>query len=199
MAVGVVLLLCAVAVRAGLWWADRGATSPTAVAAVAGAHEHVDGTSTKGSSPPKGGSPSRVSSHGSATGAGAPDADWLSVVTTLDDARAAALTARDSGLLRRAYTADAPARRADARRISTMTSAGYHVTAATHHVQSVTLVRIGDDDSVTLRVVESMPSYPIVDADGSVVGSTTASGRSVVLLELRPTDDGFRIDRITRS
>lgn len=113
----------------------------------------------------------------------------------LDAARARALTDRDPVMLDEVYTAGAPARAADARQISTMRSGGYHVTAARHHVRSVTVVGVGDDGSVTVRVTETLPSYPVLNDSGTVVGSTTAT-RSVVTMELRPTDDGFRISRL---
>jgi hypothetical protein len=121
--------------------------------------------------------------------------DWLAVVAALDRARADALIAADPAMLSEVYTDDSPARAADAGEIAAMVTAGLRVADAGHRLQSATLV--ADDPGATrVRVVESLPAYPVLDADGTQVASTGASARSTVVLELVRTTAGYRISRV---
>ncbi len=124
---------------------------------------------------------------------------WLDVIGRLDAARAAALIARDASLLRRVYTADAEARTADALRIAAMTDAGYHVTDAGHRLQSATLVGRAADGRATIQVVQTLPSYPVLNDAGTVIGRTASVGPSRLTMQLDPTGDGFRISRVERG
>ncbi|HET8589550.1 MAG TPA: protein kinase, partial [Nakamurella sp.] len=167
------------------------------------------GSDTAGPSPPTGfhrpggarqtasGSPGPpVSSRAPRAGPATADrVDWLAVVAALDRARADALIAADPAMLSEVYTDDSPARAADAGQIAAMVTAGLRVADAGHRLQSATLV--ADDPGATrVRVVESLPAYPVLDAAGTQVASTGASARSTVVLELVRTTAGYRISRV---
>jgi hypothetical protein len=180
-ALAVLVLLLAGAVRVGLWWSGADRTSPTSASMLPSspvpAGDDVDAA---------------VVTRASDTARTTAAEDWTGVVSALDAARAKALIARDPDLLAAVYTADAPARSVDARRIATMRSSGYHVTAAAHQVGTVTLVHRGDDGLVTVRVAEAMPASAVLDDRGATVGSTKAV-RAVVTMQLQSTPAGFRI------
>jgi hypothetical protein len=180
-ALAVLVLLLAGAERVGLWWSGADRTSPTSAsmlpASPVPAGDDVDAA---------------VVTRASDTARTTAAEDWTGVVSALDAARAKALIARDPDLLAAVYTADAPARSVDARRIATMRSSGYHVTAAAHQVGTVTLVHRGADGHVTVRVAEAMPAYADLDDRGATVGSTKAV-RAVVTMQLQSTPAGFRI------
>jgi len=216
-AVAIVVLLGFGAVRAGLWWSSWGDPPPVSAAdgtvgdsaAPRGTPPAVTGptptgaatgdTASSATSP----SPSESSEPelrpGGVDDVAGSDQDWLAVVAALDASRAAALTTRDVSRLGEVYTASAAARAADARQIRAMTAAGYHVTRAAHRLSSATLAHLDVGGAVTVRVVASLPSYPVLNADGLQVGHTAAAEPATVLLRLEPTDGGFRISRITRS
>jgi hypothetical protein len=225
-AVAVLLLVGTGAIRAGLWWAGWGTVGPTTVSALptvpaAGspAPSPSTGFNPAGPSPLTGSdaagpSPStgfnRPGARSTASGSPGPPVsprapragpanadrvDWLAVVAALDRARADALIAADPAMLSEVYTDDSPARAADAGQIEAMVAAGFRVADAGHRLQSATLV--ADDAGATrVRVVESLPAYPVLDADGTQVASTGASARSTVVLELVRTTAGYRIRRV---
>jgi hypothetical protein len=192
-ALAVLVLLLAGAVRVGLWWSGADRTDPTSASTLPGAAPGPGATARP--APPTGVPPDVPSDARAASSAPPAAVDWKGVVTALDAARATALTARDPALLDEVYTAGAGARAVDVRRIAAMRDAGYHVTAAGHRVGDVTLVHRGADGTVTVRVTEAMPAYPVLDDDGATVGSTQA-GHSVVTMDLRSTPAGFRIAAI---
>ena len=64
---------------------------------------------------------------------------------------------------------------------------------------SAALVAIPAPGTVTVRVVESLPSYPVHNDAGATVGSTSPVQASTVELHLRSTGAGFRISAVARG
>ncbi len=116
--------------------------------------------------------------------------DWTATIRALDDARARALVARNAGLLGQVYTADSPARAADGKMIAMLLAGGLRVSDA-HHVVRRTLELAGSPTRVL--VDDSLPSYPILDSSGKIVGSTTARAAGHRTLVLIHTPAGYRI------
>ncbi len=131
-------------------------------------------------------------------GAGADAADWLALVTELDTARAHALSAADPALLDGVYTASSPQRSADTAVVADLAAKGLRVQDGTHRIISAGIVPPDGSGSATVRVavVDSMPAYPIVDAEGDPVGQTAARSEERRILVLASTAQGYRIESI---
>jgi serine/threonine protein kinase len=167
---------------------------------------HAAGT-TPSARPSSGSAPrqspgARASSGSSPPSVIAPPAgepDWTAVVRNLDAQRAAALAHVDPGRLDRVYTADAAARRADARTIGALRAHRWQVAAPTHEIAGVRLVPSSAAGPVIVDVVDRLPAYPVTDATGRVVGTTPARPSGHRLIGLVRTADGYRISSISDS
>ena len=111
----------------------------------------------------------------------------------LDQARSKALVRRDPALLDAVYTPDSAARSADAQTIRTLVADGLRVSGAEHQVQSVEPVT---GAAVTVLVRDSLPSYQVLDAAGSVVGRTPERAASPRVMVLARTAAGYRISEV---
>ena len=111
----------------------------------------------------------------------------------LDDARAKAFVARSAGLLDAVYVPGSAARSADARTIAALLSGHLRVAGARHLVQEA---RRLPGSPIRVVVRDTMPSYPILDAVGKVVGRTTPRAAAARLLVLVSTTDGYRISQV---
>lgn len=134
---------------------------------------------------------------GASTPAGTP---WPEVVAGLDAARGQALAAADPALLSAVYAdANSSARGADAATIAHLASKGWRVVDGVHDIVSVALDSpeqigsSGNDGTVRLAVVDTLPPRAIVDLAGEQVGVTTARAEQRSILVLSPTADGYRI------
>jgi len=134
--------------------------------------------------------------------------DWRRVIDELDGRRSAAFRALDDGALRQLYTPGSPLltqdlRTLDAIRRSRVTIGGSrHVIVSAEQLPPAERFTSGGRSTtppgpsaspVTVRVVDSLPDYPVRDASGTVVGRTEGRGRSERLMQLVATRDGFRI------
>jgi hypothetical protein len=119
--------------------------------------------------------------------------NWTATIGALDDARAKAFVARSVDLLDAVYTRDSAARSADARMIRSLLTGHLRVSGARHLVQQAR--QLG---GTPIRVVvhDTMPSYPILDAAGKVVGRTTPRPAAARVLVLVLTTDGYRISQV---
>lgn len=124
-------------------------------------------------------------------------AGWLAVAKELDRARARALVGRDPDLLDAVYTADAPARKADATTITRLVTEDLRVAGAAHQVVDVHLLQAGR--TVRIEVIDLLPSYRLLNANGIAVGTTGARPRGTRILELVNTPAGYRIAAVTEK
>ncbi len=192
------------AVRLGWWWAGIGqshpvAATPAGATLAAAAPAGAPGAVVSGADqadPTRADQADRTRTDQAAGVPSAAAAHWRSVVERLDGARTAALRSRDVDMLAAVYTSDAPGRAADSRRITHLVTAGFRVSDARHEVHDVTVLSTDLQRGATVRVVESLPSYPVLDEDGAVVGHTTGSDARAVVMDIRRTPDGPRISRI---
>lgn len=120
-------------------------------------------------------------------------ADFTKTVRDLDDARARALVARNAALLDAVYTADSAARSVDAGIIASLISGGLRLSGAEHVVRST---RVVGATPLRVEVDDSLPSYMVLDAGGSVVGSTASRAVSARVMVLVKTPAGYRISAV---
>ena len=123
----------------------------------------------------------------------AASADWTATVQALDLARSRALVRRDPALLDAVYTRDSAARSADVQTIRTLVAHGLRVSGAQHQVQSVQPV---SGAPATVLVRDSMPSYDVLGATGSVVGHTPQRAAARRVMVLVATSAGYRISDV---
>lgn len=172
--VAVAVVLGAVAVQGGLWWA--GWEEPDALAVSASATSVLQG--------PPGAAPTDGS-------------DWLGILRELDSARSEALRVADPALLDAVYAPGSPARPADDALISRLLSAGLRVDGGAHEIEAVELLADPSAGSTArLRLVDSLPAYPLIDRTGAVVGQTSARARAVRIVSVTDTPSGYRIEQM---
>jgi len=155
-----------------------------------------------------------------APGAPRPDAaaqveapDWPAVVAGLDAARGAAFAAADPALLAEVYLDGSAARQSDAVAVGRLAAQGWRVQGGVHEISSVTVDGESDPAGgtvtgggaadhgaegglVRLAVVDSLPSHPIVDADGRQVGVTPARAEQRRILVVTRAAAGYRISDV---
>lgn len=120
-------------------------------------------------------------------------ANWTATVQGLDRARSKALVARDPALLDAVYTPHSAARSADAQTIRTLVAEGLRVSGAQHEVQSVQPMT---GATATVVVRDSLPSYEVLSATGSVVGRTPERAAAPRVMVLVDTAAGYRISEV---
>jgi serine/threonine-protein kinase len=212
-------LLGALAVQAGLIWAGAGRQHGSSAPAAADDDGPATSSRSVAAGLPRSSSPDRRTASvpprsqptsvrtpvppaqpadGTAAGSSAaPGTSWLTVASELDRARARALVGRDPDLLDAVYTASAPARRADAATIARLTGQDLRVDGAAHRILAVQLLAAGDP--VRIEVTDELPSYHLLDADGTAVGSTGARTQARRVLELVRTAAGYRISAVSEA
>ena len=119
--------------------------------------------------------------------------DWTRTVQALDRARSVALVSRNPAMLDAVYTKNSVARSADAQTIRALVAKGLRVSGAEHQVQSVQPIT-GAVGTVLVR--DSLPSYQVLGATGSVVGRTPERAASRRVMVLVDTADGYRISEV---
>jgi hypothetical protein len=120
------------------------------------------------------------------------DERWTPVLEELYAARARAFAAADEAALAAVYAPSAPGGAADARLVRALAAAGRTAEGVRHRVSAVDVVAV-DDDRAELRVVDSLGSYDVRDADGEVVTRQPGRGEAVQQVQLVRTDDGWRL------
>jgi hypothetical protein len=121
-----------------------------------------------------------------------PSVDWAALITRLDAARDAAFTAADPGALLRTYAENSSALATESSAVRAL--AAHHVQArGLRLVVEVVAVEARTSSHVTLRVVDRLPAYDIVDVHGHVVVHRPARGSHTWQLVLVHTDVGWRI------
>lgn len=204
---GVPLALLA-AVLAGRAWAaaDRPGTPPAlqpASAAASHSPESASGPSASAGTPSSPG-PQAVSRSPGPAAAGTlaagshPPVNWLSVLTTLDDRRNAALASLDATALANVYAAGSAPLATDTASIRRLAAAGARVQGLRLDVRSVQIFR-RTPVGTTLRIVDQLPAYQILYADGRVRERRPGRGPLTWLVELVPAGNGWRIATVTRA
>lgn len=124
--------------------------------------------------------------------------DWLAVLAGLDARRDAALVDLDAAALAEVYAAGSTPMALDAASIRSLAAVAAHAQGLRLQVQSVRMVR-RTPSRVTLRVVDRLPAYDVVSADGRVLERRPARGPVAWRVELVPARQGWRIAAVTRA
>lgn len=190
--VGSVLAALVAAVLAGRSWAaaDRPAGPPP-----------LQVLRSAASAAPAG--PSAPAAAGVPTAASTPAApaapvNWPAVLAGLDARRDSAVAGLDAAALAAVYAAGSPPLARDAASIRALAAAGARPSGLRLQVQSVRLVR-HTPGRVTLRVVDRLPAYDLVSADGRVFERRPGRGATAWAVDLVPAGDGWRIAAVARA
>lgn len=124
---------------------------------------------------------------------------WVGVLRGLDAVRSGAFARADGRALHRVYTAGSPALRRDRAQLRRMTRAGLRAAGLRLQTRAVTELE-RSAEQVRLRVVDVLPAYRLVGADGSVVAQRRGRGEATWTVTLRPAGDGsWRIYDVARG
>jgi hypothetical protein len=127
-----------------------------------------------------------------------PLVDWVALITQLDAARDAAFTATDPGALLRTYAEGSRALATESTAVRAL--ATHHVRArGLHFVVQAVAVEARTSSQVTLRVVDRLPAYDIVDMNGHVVVHRPARGSHTWHVVLVHTNVGWRIAAVAST
>jgi hypothetical protein len=175
-AVGMLLVLCGVAtaVLAGVVWAGsdgRGSAAAVAPAAAPAA---------------------------APTAASATSVNWSAVLAKFDQARSAAFAEVDVDGLDRVYAAGSPALARDTEVLGQLQASGHTARGVRLVPTSVDVVE-SDDRRVVLRVVDVMPPFELVDADGAVSSSRPGRGSARWLVSLVREGPAWQVYDVRRA
>jgi hypothetical protein len=124
---------------------------------------------------------------------------WVGVLRGLDAVRSGAFARADGRALQHVYTAGSPAFRRDRAQLRRMTRAGLRAAGLRLQTRAVTELQ-RSAEQVRLRVVDVLPAYRLVGADGSVVAQRSGRGEATWTVTLRPAGDGrWRIYDVARG
>ncbi len=124
--------------------------------------------------------------------------DWSAVLATLDQRRDAAMVNLDAAALADVYAAGSGPLAVDTASIRQLAAEGARAEGLRLEIRSVQLVR-RTATGVTLRVVDRLPAYEIVDAGGRVLERRPGRGPVTWLVDLVPAGDGWRIAAVART
>lgn len=117
---------------------------------------------------------------------------WQAVLTRLDERRNAALANVDLAALADVYAAGSAPLALDTSLVQRLTAARAHAEGLRLELRSVRLTR-RTANRVILRVVDRLPAYDIVGADGRVLERRPGRGEKAWTVELILAGDGWRI------
>ncbi len=189
----VAALLLTGAVLVGTWWAGR-EPAPGAQVDSDRTSQPRPPASLSAPAPP---SPKAVGGAVAAPSSTSAD-DWREAVAELDQVRDAAFAARDAAALARVYAPGSAALATDRASVDALTSAGLRVQGLELRLLDVQPVTVSAD-GVTLEVVDELPPYRLVGADGAVrqlPGRDRATWR-ITLVAGEP--GGWRISSIVQA
>jgi hypothetical protein len=118
-------------------------------------------------------------------------------MTTLDGIRDTAFVAADPTQLARVYIDGSSAAIAEHAAMSELRDTGVHADGLRLTVREVRLIE-KSAGHVTLRVVDELPSYRLVDAHGGTVRTEAARGATTWRIALQQASAGWRIATIER-
>ena len=122
-------------------------------------------------------------------------AEWGAVLDRLDAARATAFAQADDELLTAVHAPSSPGLAADRRLVRELSDRGLHARGARHTVSTVQVVR-ASAERATLRVIDALAAYELLDAEGDVVQRTAGRGEREHVVDLERTADGWRLSEV---
>lgn len=125
-----------------------------------------------------------------------PALDWAGVLEGLDAERARAFASGDTRSLDRVHVAGSPGLVADQQLLASLGAEGLRAEEVRHEVREVREVA-RQGDVVELRVVDVLRPHALVTADGSVVEQRPGRPATALVVVLRSTPVGWRIEQVT--
>lgn len=122
-------------------------------------------------------------------------AAWRGVVSYLESTRVEAFATARVALLGTVYAPDAPGLAADTASVRSLHERGLHAVGFTATVERVT-VQSSTAQAVSLRVVDRLSSYRLVDASGTTVDTGAARSARAFTMKLAKLPNGWRIAAI---
>jgi len=126
------------------------------------------------------------------------NAAWTAVLERLDAVRNEAFGIGDLALLTTVYVDGSAPLERDAAALGDLSTVDVRAIGLRLVVDDVSVVQI-DDDEVVLRVVDRMPGYRLVDAEGSVVEVRPGRGPAAWLVTLRRSAEGWKIAAVSTA
>jgi hypothetical protein len=121
--------------------------------------------------------------------------EWAALLDELDAARATALAQADDELLTAVYAPSSPGLAADRRLVRELGERGLHARGVRHTVSAVHVVR-SSVDRATLRVVDALAAYELLDGEGEVVERAAGRGQREHVVHLERTAGGWRLSEV---
>ena len=131
----------------------------------------------------------------SSPAAPSPAPDWARVLDRLDAARARAFAAADASQLACVYAADSPLLAADRAAIARLAASGQRARGVRHAVRSAAATSY-DASTATLRVVDVLAGYEVVDTSGRVLQRTGPRAAVTFVVTLRRTPAGWLLHSV---
>ena len=189
------------AVLAGAGWARlHGTTNPSSAAPNSSEPSSVHPTATATTAPavfatPAPVSPSPVSPSTAPPSTPSATAAWRGIVGYLEATRVEAFATARPDLLSTVYTPNAPGLAVDTASVRALAGRGLRAAGFTATVERVT-VTSSNAERVSLRVVDRLSSYRLVNASGTTVTSGAARPARAFTMNLTRTPNGWRIAAI---
>jgi hypothetical protein len=139
--------------------------------------------------------PSARPSPPTVTTTGTTVAGWRGIVGYLDATRAQAFATARPSLLRNVYVATAPALAVDQASVRSLASRGLRAAGFTATVRAVT-VESTSATSATLRVIDRLAPYRLVDRSGATVSTGAGRPARAYTMTLMRTSVGWRVSAI---
>jgi hypothetical protein len=138
-----------------------------------------------------------VEQASAATPAAAPTApDWPAILDGLDGVRARAFAAADPSLLEQVYAHTSPLLARD--RAAVLALRGLRAAGVRHSLRSLA-VSAYDGSTATLRVIDVLSAYDVVDGSGAVVRHVTSRPPMGFVVVLVRTSAGWRLQTVTAA
>ncbi len=122
-------------------------------------------------------------------------AGWRGIVGYLDATRAQAFAAARPSLLRNVYLTGSPALAVDEASVRSLARRGLRAAGFTATVQRIS-VTTATQSAATLRVVDRLTAYRLVDRDGTTVSAGAARPARAYTMMLVRTPNGWRVSSI---
>jgi len=122
-------------------------------------------------------------------------AAWRGVVSYLESTRVEAFATGRPGLLNTVYASTAPGLAVDVASVRSLAERGLHAAGLTATVERVK-VKSSSTRAVTLRVVDRLSSYRLVNAGGTTVSTGAGRAPRAFTMRLAETANGWRIEAI---
>jgi len=127
-----------------------------------------------------------------------PSASWRDALEVLDQRRSAAFAAGDGAMLAQVYAAGSAPLERDSAALAELADRGLRATGLSQQLDEVTLVSV-DTDTATVRVVDQLAPYQLVDAAGTTVESVPGRGPATWVITLTSEPGGWVIAQVVRE